>query len=87
MSANDNRLCPTWHRAWHALQNDWLTEHSSAKDVPDSSIWTLPHTLELELLHTSFVGGDGSTFDANGMLEDGFSSVDGDFVGCRITVL
>ena len=45
-----------------------------------------PTLLELELLDTTLIGGDGGTLDTNTMLLDGLSRVNGDLVVGLVTV-
>ena len=47
-----------------------------------SAIRTLPHLFQLKLLHTSFVGCDCCTFDANFVLENSVSGFDRDLIVC-----
>ena len=42
--------------------------------------------LELELLHSGFVGRDGGAFDADAVFLDGFRGVEGDLVVCFVSV-
>jgi hypothetical protein len=44
------------------------------------AVWALPHFLELELFDTSLVGGDGSTFNADMIFENGIGGINGDLV-------
>ena len=53
MSANGDWLRPTRNQTGDVLADDWLAEHSAAQDVPDGSVWALPHLLQLELCGTS----------------------------------
>jgi hypothetical protein len=39
-----------------------------------------PHLLELELLHALLIRGDGCALDANTVLQDGVSSVNGNLL-------
>ena len=45
-----------------------------------------PTLLELELLDTGLIGGDGGTLDTNTILLDGLSRVNGDLVVGLVTV-
>lgn len=45
MSANCYGLCPTGNKTGNVFTKDWLTENCAVQDVPDGSIWTLPHLL------------------------------------------
>lgn len=49
MPANGDGLGPAGDQAGDVLTDDGLPEDSSPKDVPDRSIGTLPHLLQLEL--------------------------------------
>lgn len=48
--------------------------------MTDSTVRAPPHLLQLELLYSSFVRGDGSALDADVVLLDGLGRVDGDLV-------
>lgn len=50
------------------MKNNGFTEDGTAEDVPDGSIGTLPHLLEVEFLDTRFVGGNRGAFDTNVVL-------------------
>ena len=45
-----------------------------------------PTLLQLELLNTGFIGGDGSTLDTNTIFLDGLRGLDGDLVIGLVTV-
>ena len=47
--ADGDGLGPARHKAWDVLADDGLPENSPPEDVPDGSIGTLPHLLQLEL--------------------------------------
>lgn len=49
MSADCYGLCPTGNEARDVFTEDWLAENCAAQDVPDGSIGTLPHLLQLKL--------------------------------------
>lgn len=49
MSTNDNWLIPPRNQSWYSLAYDWFSEHSATKDITNSTIWTPPHLLQLEL--------------------------------------
>lgn len=38
VSTNDNGLSPAWHQSWDVFADNSLSEHSSIKNVSDSSI-------------------------------------------------
>ena len=60
---------------WNVLANDSFTEDGSSEDVPDGSVWRLPHLLQLELGHSSLVRRDGGALDADVVLQDGVRAV------------
>ena len=47
--ANGDGLGPARDEAWDVFADDGLPEDSPPQDVPDSSIGTFPHLLQLEL--------------------------------------
>lgn len=47
--ANGDGLGPTRDKARDVFADDWLSEHSSPKNVPNGSVRALPHFLQLEL--------------------------------------
>lgn len=47
--ANGDGLGPARDEAWDVSADDGLPEDSPPEDVPDGSIGTLPHLLQLEL--------------------------------------
>ena len=47
----------------------------TSEDVPDGSVRRPPHLLQVELLHSCLVRGDGGTLDTHVVLLDGVSSV------------
>ena len=48
--------------------------------------WLCLTLLQLELLYTSLVGGDGGALDTNGVLLDGLGGINGNLVVGLITV-
>lgn len=48
MTANDDGLLPSRHKAGDVLADDSFSEHSASKDVADGAIWGLPHFLQLK---------------------------------------
>lgn len=65
VSPDNNRLVPAGHKAGHVGADNGLTEDGTVEDVTDGAVGGLPHFLELELLHTFLVGGDGGALDAD----------------------
>lgn len=45
-----------------------------------SSVWALPHLLQLEFFHAGLIRGDGRAFDTDVVLQYGIGRVDGDLV-------
>ena len=82
MSSNDNRFLPARYGTRDPFKNDGFTEDSTAEDIPNGSIGTLPHLLEVEFLDTRFIGGNGGAFDTDVVLLDGFSRFDRYLVIC-----
>ena len=79
VSTNNNGLGPAWDKSWNIFYYDRFSEHCSVKLVADSSIWTLPHLLQLELNDSCLVwcyGGalysDLARFNRGGSLESYF---------------
>ena len=87
MTANDDWLGPTRNQTRHVGADDWLTEHHAAQNVADCTVGRLPHLLQLELFNARFIRGDGGAFDADAVLLDGLSRIDGDLVVGRVAVL
>lgn len=87
VSSNDDGLLPAWDEKGHIVADDGLTEHGTIEDVTDSSIGRFPHLLQLELLHTLLIGGDGGALDTNLVLLDGVSRLNCDLVVSGVTVL
>jgi hypothetical protein len=54
--------------------------------VSDGAVWRQPHLLELELLHSLLVWGDGRAFDTHGVLLDGFGGIERYLVVRLVTV-
>ncbi len=52
----------------------------AAQDIADGAVGRFIHLLEAEFLNPGFIRGDGSAFDADAVLLDGFRRVDGDLV-------
>ena len=80
MSPNTDGLHPSWDWAGDLLEDDGLTEYSTAKDVSDGTVGAPPHLLELKLLHAGFIGCDGRAFDADAVFQDRLGGLDRDLV-------
>lgn len=80
VTADDDGVLPARDRARNTLQDDGLTEDGTTEDISDGTVGTLPHLLQLELLHTSLIWRDSCALDAYTMLEDCLRRLDCDFV-------
>ena len=87
VSSDDDGLGPARNGTGNVVDDDRLTEDSASEDVSDGAVGAKPHLLEVELLDTSLIGGDGGALDTDLVLLDGLGSIDGDLVVGRITVL
>ena len=63
MTTNTNWCCPVRNQPWNIFTNDWLTKHSTIKNITDSSIWALPHLLKIKFFYTCFIRCNGCTFN------------------------
>jgi hypothetical protein len=68
------RICRCQHRAlpFQVLFQEHTTTHSS--------VGTPPHLLEVELLDSGLVRGNGGTLDSDRVLLDSIGGIDGDLV-------
>lgn len=66
--ANSDGLGPARDEAEDGFAEKGLPEDSPPEDVPDGSVGTLPHRLQLKLFHTDLIRGDGGTFDSHTLL-------------------
>ena len=80
MTAHDNRLGPTGHKAGDVLTDDRLAENHAAQNVTDRPVGGAPHLFQAEFLDPSLVRGDGRAFDANAVFLDRMGRVYGDLV-------
>ena len=87
MTPNHDRLCPTRHQFGNVVTNDRLTEYHAIKNVPNGSVWRLPHLLQIELFDTGFIWRDGCTLDTNTVLQNGFCRINCDLIACCVTML
>lgn len=86
MPADYDRLLPSGDKSGDILDDDGFSEDSPVEDVPDGSVGTLPHLLEVELLDSGLIGSNGGALDTYLTLLDGLSGIDGDLVVGGITV-
>lgn len=87
VTADDNGLGPTWNETGHVCADDGLTEDGTIEDVSDGSIGALPHLLEVELLDTVLIGGDGGTLDSDLVQLDGVGGLNSDLILSCVSVL
>jgi hypothetical protein len=87
VSADDDGLSPSGNAARDVLDDDGFAENDTTTDVADGSIGRLPHLLEVELLNTCLIWGDGCTFNSDFASLDGVCAVNSDLIVSRITVL
>lgn len=65
LPANHNGLFPAWHQARHVVYHNGFSEHSAIQYVTNGAVGTSPHLLQLELLDSSLIWGDGRALDAH----------------------
>ena len=80
VSSNDDWRGPSWNASWDVRDDNWLSEDSSIEDVSDGSVWTSPHLLQIELLDSCLVWGDGGALDGDLVLLGSLSSIDSDLI-------
>ena len=87
VTANDDGFSPVLDESGDVVDEDGFSEDGTVEVVSDGSVGWFPHFLELELLDSGFVGGDGSTLNADLAVLDSFSSIEGHLVVSFISVL
>ena len=87
MSSDDDRFFPSGNEPGDVLDDDGFSEDGSIEDVSDGAVGAFPHLLQLELLDSGFVGGDGGALDAHLALLDCFCGLDRHLVVGGIAVL
>ncbi|MNN18816.1 hypothetical protein D3C81_1320350 [compost metagenome] len=85
VTADDDGLGPARNQTRHVLADDRLAENDAAQDVADGAVRRLPHLLQAEFGDAGFVRRDGGALDADPVLLDGVSRVDGDLVVRGVT--
>jgi len=65
VAADSNGLLPAGDAERYVLAQDGLAEDGAVEDVADGAVGRLPHLLEVELLDTGLIGGDGGALDAD----------------------
>lgn len=51
VTADNNGFGPARHQPRDITEDNGFTEHGSIEDITDSSVWRLPHLLQLEFCH------------------------------------
>ena len=80
MTSDGDGLFPVLHHGLDARDGDGSAEYGTVEDGTDGAVGALPHLVQLVLVHTFQVGGDGSALHANTILLASLSSLDGDLV-------
>jgi len=65
VAADSNGLLPAGDAERYVLAQDGLAEDGAVEDVADGAVGRLPHLLEVKLLDTGLIGGDGGALDAD----------------------
>lgn len=48
MTSNNNALGPSRDQSWNVLANNGFPKHGASQNIPDGSIWRLPHLFQVE---------------------------------------
>src|SRR5690606_25668100 len=86
VTADNDRLCPTWNKTRNVADDDRLTENCTIKDVTDCSVRRFPHLLKFEFFNTLLIRSDCRTLDTDVVFLDCFCSFDCYFIVSCITV-
>jgi hypothetical protein len=65
MTANNNRLGPTWNQTRHVFNDDGLAEDRTTQDVSNGAVWRAPHFFQAKFFNAAFIRRDRRAFDAN----------------------
>src|SRR5690606_1060666 len=87
MTAYTDRSCPVGYQSWYVFTYDWLSKHSTVKDISDGSVWRFPHLLEIKLFYTLLIRSDGSAFDTYAVFFNGIGGIYSHLVIGSIAVL
>lgn len=87
MTADDDWLLPSWNQTRNILADDRFPEDGATEDVTNGAVGRLPHLLQLEFLDASLIGSDRCALDADVVLQNGISTIDGDLIVGLIAVL
>jgi hypothetical protein len=85
MTANNNRLGPTWNQTRHVFNDDGLAEDRTTQDVSNGAVWRAPHFFQAKFFNAAFIRRDRRAFDANTIFFNRFGEIDGDLVIGLIT--
>jgi hypothetical protein len=55
MPANADGLLPPWDKVGNISAQNGFPENSSIKNIPDGSIWALPHLFQSKFLNSSLI--------------------------------
>lgn len=87
MSSDYDRFLPSSDQPGNVLAYDGFSEHGAAEHVPDRTVGTLPHLLQLEFLDSLLVRRDGRALNADIVLLHGLGTVQRHLVVGQVTVL
>lgn len=85
VSSDDDWLDPAWYATRNIIDDDGLSEDGTVENVSDGAVWTLPHLLQVKLLDSALVWGDGSALDSNLMLLGSLGAVDRNLIVSCVT--
>ena len=63
--ANNDGSLPARHQPRHIVHNYRFSEDCAIQNVSDGAIWTPPHLLQFELLHSCLIWCDCGAFDSH----------------------
>mmetsp|Transcript_7745 Transcript_7745/g.15573 ORF Transcript_7745/g.15573 Transcript_7745/m.15573 type:complete len:234 (+) Transcript_7745:387-1088(+) len=84
MATDHDRLLPPTHQTRNIINHNRLAKHGPIQDIPNGSIGTPPHLLQLELLHPCLIWRDGRTLDPHVILFNRLGRIHGDLIVRRI---
>src|SRR6185369_12861147 len=86
MTTDNDWPIPRRDKPGYIFYYDRLAKNSSIQNVPDSSVGTLPHLLQVKFLHSCLIRRDSGTFDPNPILFDSIRRINRYLVVCLVTV-
>ena len=87
VSPNHNRLAPVRHKFRNVLADNWLAKHDAIQNVANSSVWRLPHLLQIELFDSRLIWRNCRALHAHAMLQNCIRCINRDLVTRRVSVL